>query len=71
LLVLGATAYLKVERARGRNAWLRDLLTRRPFKVAAVAYAAKMARIIWAMLVTGECYRAANKRRSVPIAAAA
>jgi hypothetical protein len=29
----------------------------RPFKVAAVAYATKMARIIWAMLVTGECYR--------------
>jgi transposase len=45
--------------ARGFNdSWLRDLLARRPFKVAAVAYAAKMARIIWAMPVTGECYRA-------------
>jgi transposase len=72
LLTVGATSYLKVERARGpRDPWLRDLLARRPFKVAAVAYAAKMARIIWAMLVTGESYRAPNKRRSVPIAAAA
>jgi transposase len=44
--------------ARGVNdPWLRDLLARRPFKVAAVAYAAKMARIIWALLVTGEFYR--------------
>jgi transposase len=72
LLTVGATSYLKVERARGpRDPWLRDLLARRPFKVVAVAYAAKMARIIWAMLVTGESYRAPNKRRSVPIAAAA
>ena len=72
LLTVGATAYLKVERARGpRDPWLRDLLARRPFKVVAMAYAAKMARIIWAMLVTGESYRAPNKRRSVPIAAAA
>jgi transposase len=72
LLTLGATAYLKVERARGpRDPWLRELLARRPFKVVAVAYAAKMARIIWAMLVTGEFYRAPDKRRSTPIAAAA
>jgi transposase len=72
LLTVGATSYLKCERARGaRDPWLRDLLARRPFKVAAVAYAAKMARIIWAMLVTGEHYRAPDKRRSVPIAAAA
>jgi transposase len=72
LLTVGATAYLKVERARGpRDPWLRDLLARRPFKVVAVAYAAKMARIIWAMLVTGEPYRAPHQRRSGPIAAAA
>jgi len=71
LLVVGATAYLRYERARARDPWLRDLLARRPFKVAAVAYAAKMARIIWAMLVTGEHYRAADKRRRVPIEAAA
>jgi len=47
---------------------LRDLLARRPFKVAAVAYAARMAGIIWAMLVTGECYRG-NRSAPTPQAA--
>jgi transposase len=54
--------------ARGcKDPWLRDLLARRPFKVAAAAYAGKMARIIWAMLVTGESYRA--RSASKPAAA--
>jgi len=65
LLTIGATAHLRVQRARGASdPWLRDLLVRRPFKVVAVAYARKMARIIWAMLVTGECYRG---DRSAPV----
>lgn len=72
LLTVGATSYLRYERARGaKNPWVRDLLERRPFKVAAVAYAAKMARMIWAMLVTGEFYRAPNQSRSVAAQAAA
>jgi transposase len=72
LLTIGATAHLKHERARGpRDPWLRDLLARRPFKVAAVAYAAKMARIIWAMLVSGEPYRAFGQRRKAAVQAAA
>ena len=37
--------------------WLIDLLARRPRKVAAVALANKMARILWAMMVSGEIYR--------------
>jgi transposase len=65
LLVLGAASYLRQEIARGvKDPWLRELLARRPFRVAAVALAAKTARIIWAMLVAGECYR-------VPVAIAA
>jgi transposase len=61
LLTLGAASYLRHERGRGaRDPWLRELLARRPFKVAAVALAAKNARIIWAMLVSGESYRARN-----------
>ena len=69
LLTVGAASYL---RARGtKDPWVRDLLARRPFKVAAVAYAAKMARMIWAMLVTGEFYRAPNRSRSVAAQAAA
>jgi transposase len=72
LFVAGATAYLKVERARGpKDPWLRDLLARRPFKVVAVAYAAKMARIVWAMLVSGEPYRPRGQARqaAAPLAA--
>jgi hypothetical protein len=37
--------------------WLRRLLARKPRKVAAVALANKMARMIWAMMTTGEAYR--------------
>jgi len=72
LLTVGATAHLRYERARNsKDPWLQALLARRPFKVAAVAYAAKMARIIWAMLVTGEHYRAPNRRHSGSVQAAA
>ena len=65
LLINGASSYLRQQRARGvKDPWLRELLARRPFRVAAVALAAKTARIIWAMLVAGERYR-------VPVAIAA
>ena len=40
----------------GRAPWLKALLARRPFKVAAVALANKMARIIWALLNKGGIY---------------
>ena len=36
--------------------WATRLLTRRPFKVAAVALANKMARIAWALLARGGTY---------------
>ena len=38
--------------------WLTELLVRRPVKVAAVARAAKTARVIWALLAKGRRYRA-------------
>jgi len=58
LLVIGATSVLRIARndARARP-WLTALLARRPFKVAAVALANKMARIIWALLNRGGIYR--------------
>jgi transposase len=57
LLVLGATAVIQ-QAKRGRAApWLLGLLARKPKKLAAVALANKMARIIWAMMVSGETYR--------------
>ena len=58
LLISGASSHLRQQKARGvTDPWLRDLLARRPYKVAMVAFAAKTARIIWAMLVNGEHYR--------------
>jgi transposase len=58
LLVVGATAVLRhVRVGKMAQPWLIALLARRPFKVAAVALANKMARIIWALLTKGETYR--------------
>jgi transposase len=58
LLINGASAHLRQARRRGiSDPWLRELLARRPYKVVLVALAAKTARIIWAMLATGEHYR--------------
>ena len=58
LFISGASAHLRQQMARGvSNPWLRELLGRRPYKVAMVALAAKTARIIWAMLAKGEVYR--------------
>lgn len=61
LLVLGATSVIKVARPGSRHAtpWLTGLLGRRPRMVAAVALANKMARIVWAMMASGEAYRPA------------
>lgn len=58
LLVVGATSVLRHARGKANaSRWLIGLLARRPFKVAAVALANKMARIIWALLVKGGIYR--------------
>ena len=59
LLVLGATAVIRHAKPGrpGASAWLMELLKRKPRKLAAVALANKMARIIWAMLTSGEAYR--------------
>jgi transposase len=62
LLVLGATSIVRVAVRPGNqtgSAWLRSLLARKPRKLAAVALANKMARIVWAMMTTGEAYRRA------------
>jgi transposase len=59
LLVLGATAVVRLTKPdyRHANAWLLALLQRRPRKLAAVALANKMARVVWAMMTSGEAYR--------------
>lgn len=57
LLVLGATAVIRFAKAGRASPWLINLLARRPKKLAAVALANKMARTLWAMMVSGELYR--------------
>jgi transposase len=57
LLVLGATARIRFAKAGNVSPWLLNLLARKPNKLAAVALANKMARILWAMMVSGETYR--------------
>lgn len=42
---------------KNASAWLLALLERKPRKLAAVALANKMARVVWAMMATGEAYR--------------
>jgi len=59
ILVVGAIAVLRRARENpGKYPWLTQLLTRRPFKVVAVALANKMARTAWALMAHGGTYRA-------------
>jgi transposase len=62
LLVHGARAYLRVVDAKtdAKSAWARRPKGRRHVNVAAVALAAKHARIAWAMLAHGTDYRPAG-----------
>lgn len=59
LLVVGAMAIIRYAKpgSKSASAWLLQLLERKPRKVAAVALANKMARVIWAMMARGEAYR--------------
>jgi transposase len=58
LLVLGASARLLHQKRREPSGdWMGRILDRRPFKVAAVALANKMARIAWALLTKGGTFR--------------
>ena len=56
-MVLGATAVIRFVKAGKTSPWLMNLLARRPKKLAAVALSNKMARTLWAMMVSGEFYR--------------
>jgi len=61
ILVVGAVSVLR----RAKNnpekfPWITRLLARRPFKVVAVALANKMARVAWALMMSGKTCRAAR-----------
>jgi transposase len=59
LLVIGAHAVLRFARngKPSTTKWATSLLARKPYQVAAVALANKMARIAWALLTTNEVFR--------------
>ena len=57
LLVLGATAVIRAAKPDRASPWLLALLARKPKKLAAIALANKMARVLRAMMVNGEVYR--------------
>jgi transposase len=61
LLVVGATAVMRMARKdASRQPWLAQLLTRKPPKIATVAFANKTARIAWAVMARNEVYAAVN-----------
>lgn len=59
LLIHGARAAVLAARHKqdARSRWIQALVARRGHNVAVVAVANKNARIAWALLRTGECYR--------------
>jgi transposase len=59
LFIHGARAVVKNcgKKTDKRSIWIADKKQRSGYNIAAVALANKNARIVWAMLATGECYR--------------
>ncbi|MBB5712131.1 transposase [Sphingomonas xinjiangensis] len=66
MLIIGSSAVVLQASKRGAPAgsWLEQMLARKPRMLVSVALASKTARIIWALLMSKEDYRA-------PVAAAA
>ena len=62
LLVIGATSLVRRAKSKPESVDPRlvELLARKPARVAAVAMANKMARIVWAVMARGEVYKAAH-----------
>ena len=60
LLVIGAMSTIRWSRSKENfaDSWLGRIIARKPIKLAAVALANKMARIVWAVMTREETYRA-------------
>jgi len=58
LLVVGAMAVIRYAKQHGfkKHPWLARLMERKPTRVAAVALANKMARMVWVVMARGERY---------------
>src|SRR5215467_8401313 len=67
LLIVGMTAVIRsARRTKAPSfAWVNALLERRPARLVSVALANKAARIVWAILIRGETYRAPTIARAV------
>ena len=65
LLVLGATSLLNVvgKRKGALRDWIVGLLAKKPARLVTVALANKLARILWAMMKTGESFAPRCSRR--------
>lgn len=64
-LVNGATAVIQQAQRSGKaSSWLKNLLMRKPPKLAAVALANKIARIAWKLMVTGTRYSSPTRPAS-------
>jgi transposase len=59
LFVAGALAVIRYAKIHGtkHRPWLTALLARKPTKLAAIALANKIARMVWAMMARGERYK--------------
>lgn len=64
---LGATSLLNVvgKRKGALRDWIVGLLAKKPARLVTVALANKLARIIWAMMKTGESFRTGTQTRSL------
>jgi len=72
LLVVGATAVVWQTRrgaARRPMPWLIKLMDRKPAKLAAVALANKIARVVWKLMTSGESYDPARTRPTPVVSA--
>src|SRR5271169_5592571 len=60
LLIIGSSAVVQQASKRGapKGSWLEQMLVRKPRMLVTVALANKMARIVWALLIKQENYRA-------------
>ena len=65
-LVMGATSLLRsVSKRKGTlRDWLAALLARKPARLVTLALANKLARIAWAIMMTGEMFRAESFERA-------
>ena len=60
LLIIGANSVVlwRARKTTGADPWLARMIERKPPLLVRVALANKMARIVWAIMTTGEVYRA-------------